>query len=247
VPIRIASRVFQPRPFTTLLAIGLIVGLVCLGRWQLHRAEEKRGLYEEFAAGGGATRVLNADSAPLPRYQHVEAAGAYDSSRQLLIDNMSDAHDRVGYYVITPFALKGGGWVLVNRGWVPMGASRAATPRIDVPAGERVIHGRADHLPRAGLTMGHPAALAPPFPVVANFPTVAEIARLLGERSWSTGAELVLLDAGEPDGYQREWQAPGFPPIRHVAYAVQWFALALTLAVIYVVTNFRAAGTGAHE
>jgi cytochrome oxidase assembly protein ShyY1 len=27
--------------------------------------------------------------------------------------------------------------------------------------------------------------------------------------------------------------------MRHVAYAVQWFGLALALAVIYVVTNFR--------
>ncbi len=27
--------------------------------------------------------------------------------------------------------------------------------------------------------------------------------------------------------------------MRHIGYAVQWFALALALAVIYVVTNFR--------
>ena len=75
--------------------------------------------------------------------------------------------------------------------------------------------------------------------MVANFPTHAEIAQLLRETSWSPAAELVLLDAGEPDGYLRQWQAPGFPPMRHVAYAVQWFGLALTLAVIYVVTNLR--------
>jgi surfeit locus 1 family protein len=52
---------------------------------------------------------------------------------------------------------------------------------------------------------------------------------------------LVLLDPGEPDGYVRNWSAPGFPPMRHLGYAVQWFALALTLAVIYVVTNLRRA------
>jgi surfeit locus 1 family protein len=49
----------------------------------------------------------------------------------------------------------------------------------------------------------------------------------------------VLLDAGEPDGYLRQWQAPGFPPIHHIGYAVQWFGLALTLFVIYIVTNLR--------
>ena len=67
----------------------------------------------------------------------------------------------------------------------------------------------------------------------------AEIAQLLRETSWSPATELVLLDAGEPDGYRRQWQAPGLPPMRHVAYAVQWFALATHRGVIYVVTNLR--------
>jgi cytochrome oxidase assembly protein ShyY1 len=31
--------------------------------------------------------------------------------------------------------------------------------------------------------------------------------------------------------------------MRHIGYAVQWFALALTLAVIYVVTNLRRGDT----
>jgi surfeit locus 1 family protein len=75
--------------------------------------------------------------------------------------------------------------------------------------------------------------------VVASFPSRKEIAQLLRESAWTAAAELVLLDAGEPDGYVRNWLAPGFPPLRHIAYAVQWFALALTLLVIYVVTNLR--------
>jgi surfeit locus 1 family protein len=49
----------------------------------------------------------------------------------------------------------------------------------------------------------------------------------------------VLLDANEPEGYVAQWQAPGFPPLRHVAYAVQWFGLALALVVIYLATNLR--------
>jgi cytochrome oxidase assembly protein ShyY1 len=83
--------------------------------------------------------------------------------------------------------------------------------------------------------------------VVAGFPTHGEIARLLGESSWTGAADLVLLDPGEPDGYARNWSAPGFPPMRHIAYAVQWFALALTLAVIYVVTNLRRVDDGRRD
>jgi surfeit locus 1 family protein len=241
VPIRIGSRIFDPRLFTTILTVVLIAALLALGRWQLQRADAKRALDDRFSAGAEATRTIDRGTPALPRYQHIEAAGAYDSARQVLIDNMSSGQGRAGYYVITPFALRGGGWILVNRGWVPLGVSRAAKPQVAVPQGPRELHGRTDDMPRAGLELGSRAPLAPPYPVVASFPRHDEIADLLHERAWSHAADVVLLDPSEPDGYLRQWQAPGFPPMRHVAYAVQWFGLALTLAVIYVVTNVRRA------
>jgi surfeit locus 1 family protein len=238
VSIKLGSRIFSPTVFSTLLTIVLIALLISLGRWQLRRADEKRVLFDSFAAGTDATLQINVGTPHLRRYQHVEARGHYDQTRQILIDNMMNG-ERAGYFVITPFALIGGGWVLVNRGWVPLGRSRAERPVIPVIADTRRVRGRADNMPSPGIQMGTKAPLAPPYPVVAGFPSHQEIARLLGESSWSAAADLVLLDPGEPDGYVRAWSAPGFPPMRHIAYAVQWFALALTLAVIYVVTNLR--------
>ena len=240
--IKFGSRIFAPRPFMTLLTLVLIVLLVSLGRWQLRRADEKRVLFDSFAAGTDASRPIDLGTPHLRRYQHIEASGHYDQARQILIDNMVTAGGRAGYFVITPFALTGGGWVLVNRGWVPLGASRAERPAIAVAGDARRLRGRADNMPSPGIQMGTKAVLAPPYPVVAAFPSRSEIARLLGESSWTSAADLVLLDPGEPDGYVRDWSAPGFPPMRHIAYAVQWFALALTLAVIYVVTNLRRNG-----
>jgi surfeit locus 1 family protein len=228
----------------TLLTIVLAAMLISLGMWQLRRADEKRVLFDSFAAGTDATRVIDLGTPRLPRYQHIEAGGHYDQARQILIDNMVNA-ERAGYFVITPFALSGGGWVLVNRGWVPLGANRAARPAIAVAGDMRRVRGRADHMPSPGIELGTKGKLAPPYPVVAAFPNHAELAQLLGESSWTMATDLVLLDPAEPDGYVRSWAPPGFPPMRHVAYAVQWFALALTLLVIYVVTNLRrAAGDG---
>lgn len=223
----------------TLLALAGIAAFVSLGRWQLQRAHEKQALYDAFASGTASTRSLDAATPPLPRFQHVTASGHYDPTRQILIDNMSDAQGRVGYYVITPFALDGGGWLLVNRGWVPVGAHRSVLPAVAVGAADRTLRGRTDHLPRPGLRLGATPELAAPYPVVASFPTHAEIERLLTEPRWAQAAEVVLLDPSEPDGYARAWTAPGFPPMRHIAYAVQWFGLALTLAVIYVVTHLH--------
>ena len=233
------SRTFTPRPFTTLLTLALLALLISLGRWQLHRADEKRALFDAFAAGSGAVHDIDAATPKIPRYARVEARGHYDGSRQVLIDNMVSG-ERAGYFVITPFALKDGGWVLVNRGWVPLGRSRAELPSVPVNSDERGLRGRADNMPSPGIRMGTPAALKAPYPVVAAYPTREEIAGLLQESRWAAATDLILLDPSEPDGYVRNWAPPGFPPMRHIGYAVQWFGLALALAVIYLVTNFRA-------
>jgi surfeit locus 1 family protein len=246
VSIKVGSRIFAPKIFTTLLTIVLIALLISLGRWQLRRADEKRLLFDSFAAGTDATQVIELGTSPLRRYQHIEAVGHYDQSRQILIDNMVNG-ERPGYFVITPFALTGGGWMLVNRGWVPLGASRAERPAIPVADDTRHVRGRADHMPSPGIQLGARVVLAPPFPVVAAFPSRNEIAGLLHETSWTTATDLVLLDPAEPDGYVRNWSAPGFAPLRHIGYAVQWFALALTLFVIYVVTNLRPAEARGRE
>jgi surfeit locus 1 family protein len=236
---KFGSRIFAPRLFTTAVTLGVLAVLVSLGRWQLERADQKRVLYDAFDKGTDATRAIDMQTPPLPRYQHIQAQGSYDQSRQILIDNMTDAEGHAGYYVVTPFALHGGGWLLVNRGWVPVGTSRAKLPAVGVAGDMRTIRGRADHLPAAGIQMGARALLEAPFPIVANFPNRTEIGRVLHENAWTAAADVVLLDADQPDGYVRQWQAPGFPPLRHIAYAVQWFGLALALTVIYVVTNLR--------
>lgn len=244
MPIESGSRLFAPRAFTTLVTLALLVLLVSLGRWQLRRAGEQQRLYDAFATGGDAALEIDRTTGALPRYRRAAADGHYDRTRQILIDNMVSSGGQAGYYVLTPFELTGGGWLLVNRGWVPLGADRGARPDLDVGAERRTVHGRVDKLPSPGIRMGHPAPLAPPFPVVANFPSRADIQQLLHESAWVSAADVLDLDAREPDGYRRDWVPPGFAPMRHIAYAVQWFGLALALAVIYVVTNRRPAAAG---
>lgn len=241
MPLKVGSRIFAPRLFTSLLTAALLVLLLSLGRWQLMRAHAKQVLFDEFAAGSDVAQVIDAATPQLPRYSHVDVGGRYDSSRQILIDNMPSADGHAGYYVLTPFQLDGGAWLLVNRGWVPLGGSRAVKPDVAVGEMSRRLRARLDHLPQPGIHMGHPAALAPPYPVVANYPAPADIVHLLGESNWAVNGEQLLLDAAETDGYERRWAPPGFPPMRNLAYAVQWFGLALALSVIYFVTNIRRA------
>ena len=93
-----------------------------LGAWQLGRAEQKRSLAADFAGGGPAIEWRQLPPGA-PRYQRVQVRGHYDPAHQFLLDNMS--HESVaGLQVLTPFLLDDGSAVLVNRGWVPWGATR---------------------------------------------------------------------------------------------------------------------------
>jgi surfeit locus 1 family protein len=196
-------------------------------------------LYDAFARGTAHEQVLVAGTPELPRYTQVIANGHYDGSRQILIDNMPSAAGRAGYEVITPFRLTGGGTLLVNRGWLALGASRRVLPIIDVAADERQIHGRTDHLPVAGIRLGIPVPLAAPFPIVAQYPTASAIASAIGGHDRVRAAEVVLLDARDRDGYERVWHPPGLPPERHIGYAVQWYALGATAVLLWVVLNLQ--------
>ena len=51
--------------------------------------------------------------------------------------------------------------------------------------------------------------------------------------------QVVLLDVDQPEGFLRDWRPPGMPPDKHLAYAVQWFGLAATVFVTWVVLSFR--------
>ena len=69
VSIKIGSRIFEPRLFTTLLAIALIALLVSLGRWQLHRADGETRAVRLFRRGRGchaADRCRHAAGRTLP-------------------------------------------------------------------------------------------------------------------------------------------------------------------------------------
>ena len=234
------QRRFAPPAWAVLLTAVALAAFASLGTWQLGRAREKRALVEEFAAGGHATvEATGLDLGGLARYQRVRLRGAYDPARQVLLDNMPSAAGRPGYRVLTPLRRADGrGWVMVDRGWVPLGATRDALPDVTVGAGEREVSGVLDVLPEPGLRVGPAAAPgAAGWPRVLLFPTEADLESALGV---PLEPRIVLLDTDLPDGYERSWRPSlGFGPERHLGYAVQWFAFAVVAVVIFIALNLR--------
>jgi surfeit locus 1 family protein len=245
--LRIGNRSFEPRAWAVVLTAALLAAFVSLGWWQVGRAREKQAMIESFARGTMTDVVLTGVTVDeLPRYQHVSVEGRYDPDHQVLLDNMPSSTGQAGYRVLTPLRrAQGDKLLLVDRGWVPLGASRAQLPTIHVNANPRTVAGRLDHLPVPGVRIG--GAQAPGetgWPRVLNFPTAADLATVFGE---PVETRILLLDASNPDGYERVWRPSlGFPPERHLGYAIQWFALALVLVVIFIALSLKRStpGTG---
>lgn len=215
--------------------LAILPVLIWLGTWQLDRAAQKRSMFERFGADIAAVDyAVLASAAPEDvRYRRVSARGRYDSSRQFLLEGMTRA-GRPGLHVLTPLQLDDGRYLLVDRGWIPETRTRETLPDLPVGEGERVVRGRVVGYYEPGLRLS--AAPGQGWPRRVLYPTPDQIGQALGG---AVTPHLVWLDPDEPDGYAREWRPAEFGPARHIGYAVQWFALAVTLVLIYLVLRFR--------
>jgi surfeit locus 1 family protein len=96
------------------------------------------------------------------------------------------------------------------------------------------VGGLLDRIPRAGIALETEPSSG--WPKIVQFPAVDELSAMLGLQ---LVPGLLLLDPAEPDGYRRDWRPSDFGPERHIGYAVQWFALAATLVILYLAWSFR--------
>jgi surfeit locus 1 family protein len=227
----------------TLVAIGGLLLLAVLfenlGTWQLRRADESRDTAARFETGASAAplREPPASFSEAQRFRRVTVHGAYVDAPQFLLDNM--LHDgAAGYHVLTPMRLDGSSrWLLVNRGWVSSGLDRRLLPVVDVDTGSRTVTGRIERLPRPGLNLGESQPMAAGAPLtVVEYPTTAVLAGAIGEPLFDYQ---LLLDPAEPDGYVRDWQAPGLGPERHLVYAGQWLLFAAGAVVAAVTIGIK--------
>ncbi|MGB5133070.1 MAG: SURF1 family protein [Steroidobacteraceae bacterium] len=223
------------RPVATVVAAGAVLLFIALGNWQLGRAAEKRAIDDDFSRAGPALPLPPA-SVAVPRYQRVTANGHYDAAHQFLLDNMSES-GAAGVHVLTPLVLSDGSAVLVDRGWVPFGASRDALPDITVRATPRTISGRLDELPRPGIELAAPTGTG--WPRLVSYPHMPELAAALGRE---LRPRRILLDAPDPDGYVRNWRVAGTSAERHLGYAIQWYAFAATAVAGWLALGLRRRG-----
>lgn len=223
------------RPVATVAMAAAVLLFVLLGNWQLGRATAKRVIDEQFSRAEAPVPLPPAAIA-VPRYQRVTASGSYDADHQFLLDNMSEA-GQAGVHVLTPLLLSDGNAVLVDRGWAPFGATRESLPDVEVGSERRTISGRLDELPRPGIELAAPEGQG--WPRMVSYPHMKELAAALGR---DLHPQRILLDPRDPDGYVRNWLVPGTTYLRHLSYAIQWFAFAAMAIAIWFAQGLRRGG-----
>ncbi|MFA9459334.1 SURF1 family protein [Thiohalorhabdus sp. Cl-TMA] len=240
---RLGPYEFRPRLLPALVTLALLPALLALGFWQLDRAEQKRALLAQWEAGKraapsalselGATGSKDADT----RFRRVRAKGQYDQAHQFLLDNQI-REGRAGFQVLTPLRLAGREKaVLINRGWVPMGASRRDLPDLPAPEGEQQLRGILTDPPSVGIRLGEADTGGNDWPKVVQYVAPERIQKQLG---YPVMERVIQLGRNQPHGFERDWEAPvHFGPQRHVGYAVQWFGLAAALLAIFLVVNTK--------
>jgi len=235
--VKIGHYRFAPSLVMTLLTALLLALFVRLGFWQLQRAGEKRAILAQHEQGlQQPPLVLEAgmSEAATAMHRRLIVEGRYDVAHQVLLDNR--VHNGVaGYHVLTPLKLTGSDTaVLVNRGWLPVGASRRKLPELPLPTAALRITGTASAPPGTIFKLAPGEAYTAGWPKVAQHVRPDELAVVL---HYPLLPYIVLLDSDQQHGLVRDWKPVAMQPGKHSSYAMQWFGLAALLFMIYLFMN----------
>jgi surfeit locus 1 family protein len=220
------------------LGLVLIALFISLGCWQLSRAKQKQILLDLYAQRLTEAPLQASALAhiPNPRFYQLTIRGYFDNAHSLLLDNKT-WHGQVGYEVYTPFYSKTlPAALLVDRGFVPLGSSRSLLPSIKNREGTVTITGMLN-LPPTYVALGQMLeSQTLSFPLRIEFIELQQLAQHLHTPLYPY---VLSLKADDPAAFSIEWQIALIKPEKHLGYALQWFAFALTLLILCVLLHYK--------
>ena len=232
-------RLFSPRWILIHLGVALlVVTMVNLGFWQLHRLDEKQAFNARVTEQIAKPVLDYSQKFPSPaaaEWTRVKVTGRYDTSKAITIINRSQ-DGTAGYDIAIPFINEDGTVFLVNRGFVPLAVQqpetttqvvsiigylratqrRGAVGAIDSTDTTNTEFQRFD-LPLIAKATHREILTTSYLQVIEESPT--------SDTQWPSAVAMPVLDEGS-----------------HLSYAVQWFffsATALTAWVFVVRRKLR--------
>jgi surfeit locus 1 family protein len=249
----VTDTVASARPLRPWLFWGFIVlmaaltVLFCLlGKWQLDRLAWKEGLIATVA------QRMHMSPIPLPpvdewvgfdaetyEYRPIYATGHFLNDQAVRVfTGLEDAKGRYsgpGYWVMTPFAIDGGGTVFVDRGFVPQAVGVAYANDKSGPQGTVTVTG-------IGMISEEASAFTPG----PDGPNRIEWLRNIDRLKAMTAPPLapfadVYIDmpAGAPGALPQGGETSIEFPNNHLGYAYTWFGFAIVTPIMLIVWIFR--------
>ncbi len=156
--------------------------------------------------------------------------GYYRNDLTFFIQN-KQYKNRIGFEVLTPLQIPGEKkLLLVNRGWVKA-EKGVPLPKIANITGKQLIQGYIKLLDEYRFMLGKNILYPERRPLIMQEVDIKEISQLTGLTFYPF---ILRLDPDQANGFVRDWIITTSLPQRHLAYAIQWFAMAAALLIAYL-------------
>jgi len=211
---------------------------VNLGLWQLERATAKEDLITEEATRRNLPPVLFNELPKDARHLSgtvVRLKGEYAPDRIFLLDNRV-LKGKVGFEVLVPYRESSGVLALVNRGFVPMGRTREETPVIPSLITGEIADGSLYIAVENSFLLKEETIEVAHWPRIVQTSDPLVLQRLIGEDLYP---HLFRLAESDPNALPRFWPTTIMLPVKHKGYALQWFTMALVIAIAFTFFTFR--------
>jgi len=212
---------------------------IILGFWQLDRADQKQELQRSLTALEHPITVAQGQGpelSVLKDFQRVTLNSRFIKPFMWFKDNQV-VMGKVGYDAIG-LIRQGTQLLLVNRGWFASHGQRDPLPVIDWVNGDVALTGRLVPVQPNPYQLGVDVYTSQ-YPQLVQGMVPAQLAPHIGASM--DGALLpwvLILDAPGEATLTPHWRASSMTPDKHLAYAWQWFGLALTLSILYIYRVF---------
>ncbi len=220
------------RRAAVLVLVALAVATTCtlLGRWQWTKHVTRDALVATVNANWAAPAVPLASVVGAPgdepassdEWRSVSLTGHYLTGSAVLLRNRP-VNGQPAYHVLVPFQADGGGVLVVDRGWVPVGNDAQRGTDVPAPPGGTVDLVARLRIPEPPSTRSAPAGQVQNFSpaqvlVAGNVPAGTVAYR------WYAG---LVSESPAPATPLQTLATPSTDPGPYLSYAVQWWVFAL--------------------
>ncbi len=228
---------WQPNAKLLVFSVLMMPFLLSLGLWQLDRADEKQQIVDRHAGNQQLPPVISAEELLADRdhqYRLAWIRGAVDNQRVIILDNKVK-NGRPGYEILQSVTVPGlTKKLLINRGWIEASLDRAILPTISPIEGEVQLRGYLYHALKGGYRLDDGIGQVLDWPSRIGWITVERAEELFGEDFLSYQ---LRLDQDSVGALKTGWTTVAVQPEKHIGYAVQWFAMAITLLIMTIIAN----------